>query len=183
VCYVIWCVLFPADQTQATCVKKWECSPQCFQKIHYTQVSTVGRWPCIPTASRHSPVRKDTVANAVSSAGCLEQHSPGCWQRAVTIIWYELIKKLSALTGTQDSLLSSQKAVTGPYPELTDFNPCPITLAVYRSIYISSSDLHLDHLKWFLPYRFSDYIFILNRHLPLRATCPDHLTLLDTPPN
>ena len=90
----------------------------------------------------------------------------------------QLVKKFSAFYGTRSSLCHSQDLATCPYPEAPRSNPYP---------HIQRSEILLNIIipskpgssKWSLSFRFPHQHPVYTSSLPIRATCPSLLILID----
>jgi hypothetical protein len=74
---------------------------------------------------------------------------------------------------TEGSLPCSQKPATGPSPQPDESSPHSLTRFHFHSIVLPSMP---RYSAWPLPIGFPTYAFVI---FPMRATCPDHLILLD----
>jgi len=90
----------------------------------------------------------------------------------------QLVKKFLALYRTEKFVGHSQVPATWSYPEPDQSSPCPPShyLKIHLNIILPSTP---GISKGSFPLRFPHQNLICTSPLPIRATCPSHLILLD----
>jgi len=135
-------------------------------------------------------------------------YSPTQWSRVLLekLTSSQLVKKLPAFYGTRSSLPHSQVSATCPYPESDRSSPCPHILQIhinplnaelnpichFLALLGAHHILHVSGLrvniiipsmpessKWSLSLRFPHQNHVYTTSLPIHATHPAHLILLD----